>query len=192
MIQALKLLDLELVKEVSLYICGGTAIASRYQARPTADVDVIEPEVFGPLLLAAKKVASSLEGKKLGLAENWLNDSVGTMVQVANVLPADWKVKSEVQGPIFTGKNLTVYSLEKMDLLRTKLLAVISADRGADAVQDLEDIVALSVSEAEVLAESRWLMNADQHYTPNPDRNLEFYEKFLSEIVVARIKGDLQ
>lgn len=189
LIEALKLLDRELANAQTLYVCGGTAISLRFRSRPTADVDVIEPEVFGSLLAAAKRVAASEKGQHLGLNETWLNDHVGTIIKVSEVLPKDWKKNAERSGPLFKGQKLTVFALSKLDLLRTKLLSAISPDRGADAVQDLDDICSLSVSEDDILFEESWLMKADQFYAAIPSRSREFYQEFLRETVIKKIRG---
>ena len=185
---ALKLLDEEIGEKQTLYICGGTAIALRFRARPTADVDVVEPEIFGHLLAAANRVAASKKGKEIGLASGWLNDHVGTMVKIAEVLPKNWKKRAEDSGALFRGRLLTVFSLHKLDLLRTKLLSSVSPDRGADALQDIKDIASLNLSDTDIYAEAKWLMKADQHYVPNTDKKIGFYEKFINEIVIDRLK----
>ena len=191
MIEALKLLDKELEGDHTLYICGGAAVSLIAASRPTADVDVIEPEVSGGLLVAAKRVASSESGLQLGLRENWLNDSVGTMVQIAKVLPKAWKANAIKQGAVFEGKNLVVFSLDRIDLLRTKLLAIVSADRGADSIQDIEDICNLGVTVEQVLCELDWLQTADKFYDQSANKTRAYYESLITDTVIEEMKRRL-
>lgn len=188
--KALTLLDSYLLKKVTIYICGGTAISLRFGARPTADVDVIEPPIFGDLAQAAKKVANSATGKELGLPENWLNDSVESMIKISQVLPSGWRDRAQKAGPIFSGKFLTVVSLALPDLIKTKLLAMISPDRGADALQDLEDIKTMRPNAQHLAEEAVWLFEAHKHYEYPTSKDLIFFQKFIQENIIDEIYRD--
>ncbi len=128
-----------------LVICGGAAlIAMGVIARETRDVDVLDPLLDAELLEAAKRV-----GKRLGLAEGWLNNGPRTLVKE---LPRDWEERCT---EVFQGDALLVRSIGRSDLICTKLYAA------ACRTDDVPDLVRLKPTSAELKFAESWTLERD-------------------------------
>jgi len=73
-------------------------------------------------------------------------------MQLADVLPDGWRLRVQVA---FTGASLTLTTLGRADLLKTKLFAL--CDRGTD----LADCVAMAPRTAELEEAEPWLSEQD-------------------------------
>ena len=73
-------------------------------------------------------------------------------MQLADVLPGGWRLRLQVA---FTGASLTLTTLGRADLLKTKLFAL--CDRGTD----LADCIALSPDPEELDEAEPWLAEQD-------------------------------
>lgn len=73
-----------------------------------------------------------------GLAAHWINNGPKSLVML---LPSGWDSRLSL---VFTGKSLNVYTLGRSELRISKVFAE------ADRQEDLEDIVAIGPSRAEL------------------------------------------
>ena len=130
-------------------IIGGAAMQLLgLTERVTKDCDVLSPKITSEL----KKAANEF-GKVYGLPENWLNNGPETLIRD---LPADWQKNL---ASLYQGKNLKLWTLSRLDFLRSKLFAFL--DRGID----LEDLKKLKPTKAEIEELREWLNERDG----NPD-----------------------
>ncbi len=135
-------------------VIGGAALALLgVISRETQDCDIIDPVIPHEILEAAKDFGQQLKIEETSLKENWLNNGPTTLVPQ---LPKYWKARLV---PLFQGEALILWSLGRMDLLSTKLLAF--CDRG----QDLGDCMAMKPSLEELQQIQSWLSLQDE----NPD-----------------------
>ena len=146
-------------------IIGGAALnLMGVISRATNDVDCLESEIPGPIKQAIRDFAV-----EHGLDQHWFNNGPASLIKN---LDADWKNKIE---KIFKGKVLTLYTLSRLDLIRSKVWAM------CDRQIDLGDCVALRPTAAELDAITPWLSGVDL----NPDwpRHVE--------VVVGLLKKEL-
>lgn len=142
-------------------IIGGAAMQLLgLTERVTKDCDVLSPKVSDELKEVSREFA-----RENGLSENWLNNGPETLIRD---LPPDWQ-KNVV--PLYQGKNLKLFTLSRIDFIRTKLYAFL--DRGID----LQDLKSLNPTKAEIEEVRGWLTERDG----NPDWS-EYVEVRLSEL----------
>jgi hypothetical protein len=142
-----------------LVIIGGSALlALGLVFRTTKDVDILanyDPEsglvdarpMSRTLQAAALKVATELR-----LDPHWLN--LGPASQMDTGLPEGFEqrlVKREY------GPSLTIYLPDRLDLIHLKLFAIIDQGPG----RHVNDFLALSPTEDEVLQAARWVLGQD-------------------------------
>jgi hypothetical protein len=101
-----------------------------------------------------------------GLSENWLNNGPENLILD---LPEDWQRNLVI---LYEGENLNLFTLSRLDFLRSKLYAFI--DRGID----LQDLMKLQPSKAEIDQLRDWLKERDG----NPDWP-EYVEIRLAELI---------
>ncbi len=131
-------------------LVGGSALALLgVTDRQTRDFDILHPELPEEIAEAAREFAVHLRSQGVELADNWLNN--GPM-QLTDVLPDGWQLRVQV---IFSGASLTLTTLGRADLLKTKLFAL--CDRGTD----LADCIALAPTAAELGKAEPWLAEQD-------------------------------
>ena len=131
-------------------VVGGSALALLgVTDRQTRDFDILHPELPEDIAAAAREFAAHLRGEGVALADDWLNN--GPM-QLADILPEGWRHRVQ---EAFTGTALTLTTLGRADLLKTKLFAL--CDRGTD----LTDCIALTPSAGELAAAEPWLSAQD-------------------------------
>ena len=135
--------------------------------RVTKDCDVLSPKITTELKNAANDFA-----KQHQLAEGWLNNGPETLIRD---LPGDWQKNIVV---LYEGKNLKLFTLARLDFLRSKLYAFV--DRGID----LQDLLKLKPSKAEIDELRGWLKARDG----NPDWP-EYVEIRLTELT-KEVDGD--
>lgn len=135
-------------------IVGGTALVLLgVTSRQTRDCDVLHPELPGDIRNAAETFAAEQRAADNFIADDWLNNGPRAL---AKDLPEAWLQRTHV---VYQGQALTLASLDRMDLLRTKLFAL--CDRGIDRA----DCIALAPSSAELEEIRPWLEQRDA----NPD-----------------------
>jgi hypothetical protein len=117
-----------------------TAIESvlRVIDRPTKDVDVMHPQLPGVVADAARAFAAAERKSGVMLSDEWLNNGPQSL---ATILPVGWEGRLQ---PAFAGRAITLATLGRADLLKTKLFAL--SDRGTDIL----DCVALAPSATEL------------------------------------------
>ncbi len=130
-------------------IIGGAALTIlKVITRMTEDVDCIDPEIPADIKNA------SIEFIKLnpqyGLApEKFLNNGPITIIKD---LPEGWRARTQV---IFKGEALTFITLSRLDLLKTKLDAMVHRGR------DMDDVIAMKPTEKELEDSIEWVLNVD-------------------------------
>ncbi|RLB51739.1 MAG: hypothetical protein DRJ42_16270 [Deltaproteobacteria bacterium] len=131
-------------------VVGGSALALLgFIDRQTRDFDILHPELSHEIAEAARHFASHMRGEGVELAEDWLNN--GPM-QLADILPEGWRFRVRVA---FAGTALTLTTLGRPDLLKTKLFAL--CDRGTD----LNDCIALAPTADDLEEAEPWLSEQD-------------------------------
>jgi len=130
-------------------IIGGAAMQLMgLTERVTKDCDVLSPKIPSDLKEASKEFAS-----QHGLSEEWLNNGPETLIRD---LPSGWE---QALTPLYEGKNLKLFTLGRLDFIRSKLFAFV--DRGID----LQDLIKLKPTMAEIDELREWLSERDG----NPD-----------------------
>lgn len=130
-------------------IIGGAAlIVMEVLDRATQDIDCLDPKIPDEIKQASVAFAAET-ADELALKDDWLNNGPA---RLQDDLPKGWK-KELVQ--IYEGRNLSLYTLGRLDLLRSKLFAY------CDRQQDLEDCEALKPTVAELHACLPWLVDRD-------------------------------
>jgi hypothetical protein len=130
-------------------VIGGAAlIVMEVLDRVTQDVDCLDPKLPEDIKRASVDFARE-RSADLALKENWLNNGPASLKLD---LPEGWRKKIV---RIYEGKNLTLYTLGRLDLLRSKLFAY------CDRQQDLEDCEALRPTAEELRTCLPWLVERD-------------------------------
>lgn len=121
--------------------------------RNTRDCDILDPEIPQNILSYAKEFAEKSRKKGLVIRDDWFNNGPSSLVEH---LPDGWRNRTKL---LFRGKALTLYTLGRQDLLKTKLFAL--CDRGTDHA----DCVALKPTVEELNDALPWVQFQDA----NPD-----------------------
>lgn len=131
-------------------VIGGTALSIMdVISRKTKDVDLIDPEIPENI----KKASIEFAKDNPEIDEDWLNNGP---ISIIKNLPKNWKSDLRV---IFKGDALTLKTLSRINLLKTKLFAY------CDRQLDESDCIALSPSENELTEAMTWVKEQDT----NPD-----------------------
>lgn len=150
-----------------LYTCGGAQLVFLgYTTRRTEDVDLIHDQIDQPLHEASLVVAA-----KLGVQEDWLNNSVSGL---GKRLGKDWKKNSVI---LFRGSAITLMGLNRQDLIGTKLHAAI--DRKGE---DYDDLLFLKPSLEEI--------SKAREYVLSQKKDLETSAIFI-DAWIRELKNDL-
>ena len=133
---------------------GGTALSLLgVISRETRDCDILSPDIPEEILEASRSFAKSIKGVDV----QWLNNGPSSLLKV---LPKDWNARVQ---PLFEGKNLTLFTLGRPDLLKTKFFALCDRDI------DLDDCILLAPSKEELRVSIEWVKEQDAN--PNwPER----------------------
>lgn len=141
-------------------VIGGAALALLgIITRPTRDCDILHPDLPLEIIDAAKSFAILISAEGETLDEDWLNNGPSSLVRL---LPDGWL--DNVQ-PVYSGVSITLHTLGRLDLLRTKLFGL--CDRGVD----IGDCIALSPTAAELNEVLPWLQTQDAN--PNWPAHVE-------------------
>lgn len=133
-------------------LIGGSALALLGVVdRPTRDFDILHPELSPEILQAARDFASIMQRQGIDLDKDWLNNGPA---QLGDVLPPGWISRTQ---HVFQGKALSLITLGRSDLLKSKLFAL--CDRGTD----LQDCIALQPDALELKNAESWLIDQDAH-----------------------------
>lgn len=135
-------------------VIGGSALSIMgVISRETHDVDILDPKIPESIIQLSKEFASKELISNTPLKENWLNNGPDSL---KGFLRPNWYLRTQV---IYTGKAIKFSTLDRLDLIGTKLLAY--CDRGTD----LKDCIDLSPSLTEISEILPWVKG----YDTNPD-----------------------
>ena len=124
---------------------GGAALAIlEIISRPTRDVDLLESEIPEAIKAAAQEF-----GTLQGLSEEWLSTGPSKLMQN---LPSDWR---EHLQSLYIGASLNLSTLRRIDLVRIKFWAM------CDRLRDVDDLVAMRVTKAEIEVAADWVKPLD-------------------------------
>lgn len=112
--------------------------------RGTRDLDLLETEIPSDIQQAAYDFAMAHL-----LAENWLNSGPSSL---AKDLPAGWQKTIQ---PLYSGQNLKLSTLARIDLIRSKLWAM------CDRLRDIEDLIAMAPTPEELVLAAEWVKPLD-------------------------------
>jgi hypothetical protein len=133
-------------------VIGGSALALLgVIARETRDFDILAPHLSPEIEDAARSFAAGQRRLGIPLSADWLNNGPS---QLGDVLPPGWQARLQT---VFQGRAITLDTLGRADLLKTKLFAL--CDRGTD----LADCIALAPTAAEVADAAPWLSIQDAY-----------------------------
>lgn len=128
-----------------LVVCGGAALISLgVRSTSTVDIDVLEPD-----LDPAVKRAAAIVGAKHGLMVDWINNGPKSLVVHFS---ASWR---ERLTEVFRGQRLSVFAIGRPELILSKVFAE------ADRQEDIDDIIALKPTVAEIEAAARLVATFD-------------------------------
>jgi len=156
----------------AVVIGGAALVLLGVVQRTTDDCDVLDPVIPEVVLVAARAFA-----REQGIAADWLNSKAHDFVGVPGCLPDGWRGRLRMA---YEGKALSLQTLGRLDLLCTKLVALV--DRGTD----YQDCVALAPTADELRA--AWPFVAD--YEGNPESR-EGYWVPLARRQLARLAKEL-
>lgn len=130
-------------------IIGGAALTIlKVITRMTEDVDCIDPEI--PVDIKNASIEFIKLNPQYGLApEKFLNNGPITIIRD---LPDGWRSRTQV---IFQGEALTFITLSRLDLLKTKLDAMVHRGR------DLDDVIAMKPTDQELEDSIDWVLNVE-------------------------------
>lgn len=129
-------------------IIGGAALnVMAIIKRETMDVDCLDPAIPSEIKASAEQFRSA--HPELALSEKWLNNGPDSLVRD---LEDGWKGRVI---SIFEGEALSLKTLGRIDLLKTKLFAY------CDRETDLQDCIALSPTPKELEACFQWVSERD-------------------------------
>ena len=131
--------------------------------RETVNCDVLDPTITAAIAQAAQDFCTRTSGH----AADWLN--VGPE-SLKRDLPSGWRKRLQ---PLFAGKALTLDTLGRRDLLKTKLCAY--CDRGTD----LSDCIVLKPTQAELDESIEWVQAQDAN--PLWPAHVRFQFEFLAQ-----------
>jgi len=137
--------------------------------RDTKDCDVLYPAIPEEIKQASVEFYRIKKIEKIDLAKDWFNNGPESM---RDYLPEGWKENLQT---IFDGKALTIKTLDRVNLLRTKLLGL--CDRGAD----LFDCINMKPTEEEIDEATPWV----KEYDGNP-----MWPKHV-DIEITKLKNEL-
>ena len=136
-------------KKFSAVVVGAAALnIMGVIKRQTVDFDILEPILSPEIqeLAATFRKKLSLEGFEL--EADWINNGP---YQLQKLLPKGWEKRTQ---NIFVGKAIKLLTLERSDLIRTKLFGY------CNRYVDIGDLIALKPSSDELEKAAHWV--ADQ------------------------------
>ena len=136
--------------ELHAVVVGGAALGLLGLIdRQTRDVDVLVPDLSEGISEASRSFARQQRKAGFHLDDDWLNNGPSSL---KDLLPDGWEERTQV---VFAGEAITLTTLGRSDLLRSKLFAL--CDRGID----LRDCLALAPTEDELADAESWVVFQD-------------------------------
>jgi len=131
-----------------IVIGGAALIHLGIVTRRTEDVDLLDPEIPKEIKLAS--ISFAKKNSDLGLIpEHWFNSGPESLKKE---LPEAWKSRLVIMKK---GRSLTIWTLGRTDLLKTKLFACCDRD------EDFDDCLALKPTESELAKAISWVKFRD-------------------------------
>ncbi len=144
-------------------IIGGAALhVLKVTNRATRDIDFLSPSLDEQVLLLAEEFR--VKFPELSLQKDWLNNGP---INLQVDLPTGWQGRVL---EIYKGNALTLSTLGRSDLLKTKLFAYCDRDI------DLRDCIDLAPSVEELDESMGWLIDRDtnKHWPERVKSQIEF------------------
>lgn len=117
--------------------------------RMTRDCDILDPEIPNEIKDAALEFASLKGRGGHGLIEDWFNNGPESLKEL---LPEGWRERIR---PAFLGEALTLHTLGRMDLLKSKLFAY------CDRETDMDDCMDMNPTADELEEAMPWIQEQD-------------------------------
>lgn len=132
-------------------ICiGGTALGLLgVITRETQDCDILDPKIPDEIKALSEEFAVHMSESGVDLKPNWLNNGPASLTRD---LTGDWRARIQVA---FKGNAITLYTLGRADLLKSKLFAL------CDRAVDRDDCIKLKPTQGELNDISPWLEQQD-------------------------------
>ena len=135
---------------LSAVVVGGAALGLLgVVSRQTQDCDIIYPQLPEVIRAASSRFAADQRRRGIDLREDWLNNGPASLTRD---LPAGWEERLQ---PAFQGKVVTLRTLGRLDLLRSKVFSL------CDRAIDISDCVALAPTHEELVQIRPWLVERD-------------------------------
>ena len=135
---------------LSAVVVGGAALGLLgVVSRQTQDCDILHPQLPDAIREASSRFAVEQQRFGIDLREDWLNNGPASL---ARDLPDGWQERLQ---PAFSGNAVTLRTLGRMDLLRSKVFSL------CDRAIDITDCVALAPSRDELDEIRPWLVERD-------------------------------
>lgn len=153
----------------AIIIGGAALVVMDIISRFTKDVDCLDPNIPEGIKIASVDFAKDTYDE-FRLSSDWLNNGP---ISLKQDLPDGWRLDLQI---IFQGESITLLTLGRIDLLRSKLYAC--CDRGGN---DFTDCVALKPTQDEMDQCYEWVLKGDG----NPlweDVVKETFDKILKEV----------
>lgn len=132
-------------------VIGGAALlVLKISTRQTRDVDCLYPQI--PEEVKQASINFSKESKTVKVEQNWFNNGPSSLVKT---LPETWMRRLQ---PLFSGDALTLKTLGRADLLKTKLFAY--CDR---TDPDFADLLKLKPTAQEIIDSADWVKDCDEN-----------------------------
>ncbi|MGB0452640.1 MAG: DUF6036 family nucleotidyltransferase [Bacteriovoracaceae bacterium] len=130
-------------------IIGGAALnLMNITSRVTRDVDFLDPSIPENIKKASIEFKNHIKNK-LSLDHDWINNGPESL---KNDLPKGWRDRCV---EVFNGKCLILFTLGRLDLLKTKLYAYCDRDT------DFDDCIKLNPTLEEINQCLPWVLEGD-------------------------------
>lgn len=132
-------------------ICvGGTALnLLGVISRETQDCDILDPRISQDIKELSKEFAAEVTKSGIDLKNDWLNNGPASL---SRDLTGDWKAKIQIA---FQGDAITLYTLGRLDLIKSKVFAL------CDRAIDRDDCLKLHPTRLELEEILPWLTQQD-------------------------------
>lgn len=150
-----------------IIIGGGALVLLGIISRSTRDIDCLSPEIPAKIKKLSEEFAKN---SGLSLNKDWLNNGPQSIV---NDLSPGWRDRLQLA---FKGESITLHTLSRIDLIKTKISAMCA--RGSD----LNDVINLKPTLSELTETRSWLLsfdNNDQKWSKIVDSNIDILKKKL-------------
>jgi len=141
-------------------IGGAALVVLDVIQRSTRDVDLLEEEIPEAISKAASEFANLH-----GLSEQWFNAGPADLMRN---LPSNWKTDLQ---QLYSGKSLTLRTLSRINIIRTKFWAM------CDRMRDVDDLIAISPTDEEIEIAIHWVSPLDAN--PGWPKHIESMAKAL-------------